>query len=130
MAHIIFQSAKRRCYTGAVNKRDKDKDKGTENDMSRHGMGDIGDEEAWAVLDEMEGLAPANNNKGKEKSTEVPKRKKWLPDGIEPVLEELPKWSLLADVLQEIEEEMIRLESSTTFCKTTPHYVALKLQSD
>ena len=39
------------------------------------------------------------------------KRKPWVPDGMEPVLEELPKWSLLADVLQEIEEEMLRQES-------------------
>jgi hypothetical protein len=30
---------------------------------------------------------------------------------MEPTLEEPPKWNLLADILKEIEEEMIRLES-------------------
>lgn len=37
--------------------------------------------------------------------------KPWLPDGMEPVFEELPKWDLLADVLHEIEEEIMRQES-------------------
>lgn len=30
---------------------------------------------------------------------------------MDPTLEELPKWDLLAEVLKEIEEEMIRQES-------------------
>jgi len=34
-----------------------------------------------------------------------------VPDDMDPVLEELPKWSLLAEVLKEIEEEMMRQES-------------------
>ena len=64
-------------------------------------------EDEWAILDEMEAEAAGRPSaKGKERET----RKSWLPDGMEPVLEELPKWSLLGDVLQEIEEEMIRLE--------------------
>lgn len=35
----------------------------------------------------------------------------WLPEGMDPVLEELPKWNLLSEILQEAEEEMIRQES-------------------
>ena len=33
-------------------------------------------------------------------------RKKGLPPGVEPVLEEQPKWALLADVLEEIEVDL------------------------
>jgi len=74
------------------------------------------DEDAWAVLDELEGRAePSLNgrNGGAVEPVSV-RRPRWLPEGMDPVLEELPKWSLLADVLQEIEEEMIRLESRLT----------------
>ena len=42
---------------------------------------------------------------------------------MDPVLEELPKWNLLADVLKEIEEEMMRQESLSGFrpsCKYPP----------
>lgn len=49
------------------------------------------------------------------------KKKPWVPDDMDPVLEELPKWSLLADVSKEIEEEMMRQESLGTFrsgCKS------------
>ncbi|GAA5948325.1 hypothetical protein JCM10213_000091 [Rhodosporidiobolus nylandii] len=35
-----------------------------------------------------------------------PKRPRWSPPGVEPVLEEQPKWLLLADVLDEIETQM------------------------
>ena len=41
------------------------------------------------------------------------KKSEW-PEGMQPVLEELPKWSLVAAALQEIEEEMIRRESKLT----------------
>jgi DNA excision repair protein ERCC-4 len=42
------------------------------------------------------------------------KKKSWVPDNMSPVLEELPKWDLLADVLQEIEEELMRQEALST----------------
>ncbi|GAA5870265.1 hypothetical protein JCM8547_006590, partial [Rhodosporidiobolus lusitaniae] len=35
-----------------------------------------------------------------------PMRSKWQPPGVEPVLEEQPKWLLLADVVEEIETQM------------------------
>ena len=37
---------------------------------------------------------------------------KRLRKGHEPVLEELPKWSLLAKVLKEIEDTMARIKTS------------------
>ena len=114
-ANTVFQTAKRRCYTGTIKLKDKNNSnaKNDDNGKTPFSINDFGDEEAWAVLDEMEGRA-AGVGQGKAKEN-APKRKKWLPDGIEPVLEELPKWHLLAEILQEIEEEIIRLESSTNF---------------
>jgi len=35
-----------------------------------------------------------------------PARPEWIPPGIEPVLDELPKWSLLKEVMEEIEAEI------------------------
>ena len=51
----------------------------------------------------------SDKSKGKERERE--QKKPWVPDDMDPVLEELPKWSLLAEVLKEIEEEMMRQES-------------------
>ncbi|EGN92951.1 hypothetical protein SERLA73DRAFT_127060 [Serpula lacrymans var. lacrymans S7.3] len=101
-ANVIFQTAKRRCYTVTSAKR-KSTAESSNADV-------LDDADAWDALYEAEGRQPPNagNNQGKEA------RKAWLPDGIDPVLEELPKWDLLADILQEIEEEMIRQESLST----------------
>ncbi|GAA5918704.1 hypothetical protein JCM5296_003677 [Sporobolomyces johnsonii] len=40
------------------------------------------------------------------KPTPAPQPSRWLPPGVEPVLEEQPKWLLLAEVLEEIENHM------------------------
>lgn len=73
----------------------------------------VDDEDAWDALDEIEGRRGTtfDGRQDKDKGKELAKRPSWLPDGMDPVLEELPKWSLLADVLKEIEEEMMRQES-------------------
>lgn len=106
-ANIIFQYAKRRCYvmTAPARKAQTSPDVNPDED-----------EDAWEALYEMEGNVPSTvggsrSSNAKETAT---KRPEWLPEGMEPVLEEQPKLSLLADVLQEIEEEMMRLESKTT----------------
>ena len=101
-ANVVFQSAKRRCYLNTAPNANK----------SAREVADLADDEdEWAALDEAEGITVAGSSK------DPPKKKSWLPKGMDPVLEELPKWALLADVLQEIEEEMIRLESKTSVCK-------------
>ncbi|CAD6905668.1 unnamed protein product [Tilletia controversa] len=41
-----------------------------------------------------------------EKGPEDPTKPNWLPPRIEPVLDELPKWSLLKEVMEEIEAEI------------------------
>ncbi|OBZ77930.1 DNA repair protein rad16 [Grifola frondosa] len=99
-ANIIFQYAKRRCYTMSSTSQ-KAPAPPTVIDL-------VDDEDAWDVVNEMEGR-PAG-----QASTPRQMRQKWLPDGMDPELEELPKWYLLADVLHEIEQEMMRLESHLT----------------
>ncbi|KAM5544482.1 hypothetical protein V8D89_002142 [Ganoderma adspersum] len=100
-ANIIFQYAKRRCYLMTAPTKPKPAV-----------VNLINEEDEWAILDEIEaeaegrasGSKPSEKGKGKEREA----RPSWLPDGMEPVLEELPKWGLLGDVLHEVEEEMIR----------------------
>jgi DNA excision repair protein ERCC-4 len=104
-AHIIIETAKKRCYVlrEVTEKRTR-------------ALTDVieisDDEDAWEALDEAEGRiprAPATmGGKGHIKSRPRPA---WLPKDIEPILEELPKWHLLSETLKEIEEEIMRQES-------------------
>ena len=108
-ANIIFQYSKRRCYTTSK----------AQQPMSEPEVIDVDDEDAWAALIEAEGGKGKITSASKVKEEERPP---WLPAGMEPVLEELPKWSLVAAALQEIEEEMIRREaklSSRKYIVTT-----------
>ncbi|KAF7794882.1 hypothetical protein EIP86_006025 [Pleurotus ostreatoroseus] len=95
-AHIIFQYARRRCYTIDSNAA-----------AAAQSVDELDDEDAWEALRELEGGFVA-----KPKNDGV--RPRWLPKGMDPVLEELPKWNLVADALQEIEDEMMRREGSLT----------------
>ncbi|OAX33888.1 hypothetical protein K503DRAFT_725243 [Rhizopogon vinicolor AM-OR11-026] len=105
-ANIIFSTAKRRCYVLTAPK---------PKSVPERQVIDIDDEDAWAALDEAHGTTRSDSNdkaKGKEKEKE--EKKPWIPDNMSPILEELPKWDLLADVLQEIEEEIMRQEAVST----------------
>ncbi|KAI0300476.1 hypothetical protein B0F90DRAFT_1810368 [Multifurca ochricompacta] len=110
-AHIIFEMAKRRCY---VLKEIREKAMAESTDVIE--ISD--DEDAWDALEEAEGLVRrVPHVTGRRKDQSKPHRPAWLPKNIEPVLEELPKWHLLAETLKEIEEEIIRQDSlSTTIC--------------
>ncbi|OCH91717.1 hypothetical protein OBBRIDRAFT_886730 [Obba rivulosa] len=101
-ANVIFQYAKRRCYTSSS----------TAKKQPTQRIEPTDDEEAWAVLDDLEGTNRTAASADRVDS--APKRPHWLPQRMDPVLEEQPKWSLLADVLQEIEEETMRLEPHQT----------------
>lgn len=92
-ANVIFQYAKRRCYTIAQKTKTPASASVEEN------------EDEWDAIRELEGVASSRSRA---------KRDEW-PEGMQPVLEELPKWSLVAAALQEIEEEMIRRETKLTF---------------
>ncbi|TFK24349.1 hypothetical protein FA15DRAFT_669680 [Coprinopsis marcescibilis] len=110
-ANIIFEFARRRCYTlstkpKAVNSSAKDKEV----------IDLVDDEDAWAVLDESEGvLRDKGTGKGKGKAAVLDeqgeKRPGWLPRAMDPVLEELPKWDALAEIMEEIEGEIVGLET-------------------
>ncbi|KAJ7591596.1 hypothetical protein C8J56DRAFT_935948 [Mycena floridula] len=84
-ANIIFQTAKRRCFT-------------LSRPVENANLDDQDDE--WAILDEINGVQPKEN------------KAKWLPKGMDPVLEELPKWSLLFEILEEIEGEIVRMDNA------------------
>ena len=93
-AHIIFYNARQRCYTVL------------DTPDSREEETELDDEEAWEALRELEG--------GFISQKKTNDRPSWLPKNIHIVLEELPKWSLVAAALQEIEEEMMRREATLT----------------
>ena len=73
---------------------------------------DVDDEDAWDAVFEAEGRFARPPASGAKTSQKV--RPNWLPAGMDPVLEEQPKWSLVAAALQEIEEEMVRREVQLT----------------
>ncbi|KAJ7722820.1 hypothetical protein B0H16DRAFT_346228 [Mycena metata] len=88
-AHIIFEVAKRRCYTISSTAKLK-------GGLPPQAADD--DDDDWNVMDEIAGQVGE-------------KRPRWLPEGLDPVLEELPKWSLLAEILHEAEGEILKMES-------------------
>ena len=65
------------------------------------------DEDAWDALDEIEGQV----GKPIQPKGDTPF---WVPPGMDPVLEEHPKWTLLAEILKEIEEEIIRQQAMSS----------------
>ncbi|THG93822.1 hypothetical protein EW026_g7520 [Hermanssonia centrifuga] len=96
-ANVIFQYAKRRCFTMS---------RDPQQSVPPPQVYDVEDEDAWEALYELEGV---RIRKG---AAQQDKRPSWLPQGMEPVLEELPKWSLVSAALEEIEEEMMRREAT------------------
>jgi DNA excision repair protein ERCC-4 len=97
-ANVMFREAKRRCYiVSSTSKKPLGK------------SADLADDEAgWEALDEIEGIVGGKVGGSKDNAPSNPKS--W-PKGIEPTLEELPKWGQLTAVLTEIEEEIRRQES-------------------
>jgi len=110
-ADTIFNVARRRVYLresevpaeekAPVKEEEDEPDGPTEDELAM----------AFAAMDEAEGLEPgqsrmwapqqfAKPDKGKAKASA------FAPDGSKAVLEEQPKWHLLAEVLSEIETEM------------------------
>lgn len=59
-----------------------------------------------AIRREQAGLPPLVRKDKPMSRGSKDSNKGWLPPGTQPVLEEQPKWSLLADVLAEIEDEL------------------------
>ena len=79
-AHIIFQSARRRCFISSKLKVPP---------VPAH-------DDLWKLLDEVNGTVGEGF------------RPDWLPENITPVLEEPPKWEYLVETLLEIEDLIVR----------------------
>lgn len=116
-AHIIFETAKKRCY---VLRESPENITSTPKDVIE--ISD--DEDEWEALEEAEGIVRSipGTTGTRKKAREAQLRPTWLPKNLEPVLEELPKWHLLAETVKEIEEEIMRQDSlSTSASKADPH---------
>lgn len=102
-SHTIFTVAKRRCY---INIPPLDNPNEAER-LGQRAMETDQDAE-WEVLDEIEGMKSEKVKDDTRAWWEKGKggRPWWLPKEISPVLEEPPKWGLLADILHEIEQEI------------------------
>ena len=99
-AGIIFREGKRRCYSLNTTKQ-------LQNTPSDE------DEEAWEALDEIEGIIGGRiDGQGKKQSV-------W-PKGLQPTLEEQPKWARLIDILNEIEEEIRFQQISGGWAREVP----------
>lgn len=116
-AHIIFETARRRCYVLR-----EAPEKPTPASIDVIDISD--DEDAWEALDEAEGRirsTPTTTDRKDSGPIKSFPRPTWLPRRIEPILEELPKWHLLAETLKEIEEEIMRQESLSTSASRYDH---------
>lgn len=80
----------------------------------------LDDEDAWDALEEVSGSTHRTSKPALITHKAARPRPKWMPDNIVPVLEELPKWSLLAETLKEIEDEIMR-EESLSRCERFGH---------
>jgi len=96
-AMVIFSKAKERCYlmTAPVVKPPVVID-----------LAD--DDEGWEALDSVGGISSA---KGKGKDPTGGETIPGLPEGMEPTLEEHPKWNLLADVIHEADGRILEQDS-------------------
>ncbi|KAG8990563.1 hypothetical protein FRB90_001720 [Tulasnella sp. 427] len=83
-AHIIITTAKARCYVMA----------------SKRPAPIESNDDDWAVLDEVQGTTSAAQENG-------PRWLPWMPQEMQPVLEEPGKWAVLAEILLEIEHEIL-----------------------
>ena len=102
-ANIIFGIAKRRCFCFRAVVPTQEKT------ISSPPVIDADDEDTWAALDELDNATPIVGT-GKGKGRAIP-RPAWLPETIQPILEEQPKWDLLSKILLEIESETDRCQS-------------------
>ena len=110
-AHTIFTVAKRRCYINIPAS-----DNPSEAEEIRRKAMEAEQDAEWELLDEIEGVTSEKVKNDIRPWWEKQKggRPWWLPKDISPVLEEPPKWGLLAEVLHEIEQEIN--DKTGSFC--------------
>lgn len=113
-ADTIFTVARRRVYLKPSEQPQPKASTSTANDddEAEFWAASAADEEALLAIEameaEMNGGGPSSASKpslkGKERAIERPPT--WMPPGCKPVLEEQPKWHLLSEVLDEIENHL------------------------
>ncbi|CAO1633670.1 unnamed protein product [Sympodiomycopsis kandeliae] len=100
-ADILLRQAKARVYVGQIeNEQQRRERQAMEQEQSAIDVDADPDEEEAAGMRPPAAPAPRAR-----------RRPKWLPHGIDPVLEEQPKWHLLRDVLNEIEQDIYFTEN-------------------
>ena len=111
-AQVVFANARARVFLPAPNAAATSSSSGDKTDKGKGKQSQIEeddeDERMLREIEEMEGLdddAPRARRRTPPKPAR-PLSEAWLPPGYVSVLEEQPKWGLLADVLREIENEM------------------------
>lgn len=107
-ANTIFSEAKHRVFLGTISnqsaaQKGDERSNGTKGSNVATAIDVEAEEDAFADEEEAMYGERASAAKG---DGERSRKKNWLPPGIEPVLEELPKWNLLREVLDEIEQEI------------------------
>lgn len=120
-ADTIFTVARERVYKQTVTAKEKqsnqpgasrssaDKGKGraAPGGLDENGIPLDLDEADWGAEEEQILREMEDAELGTARETEPkPRRSRWLPKNVEPVLEEQPKWALLQQVLNEIEQHM------------------------
>ncbi|PWN26961.1 hypothetical protein BDZ90DRAFT_260642 [Jaminaea rosea] len=91
-SNVVFNTARARAYLGKV-----DSNATTTEPRVQHGDGAGGVDEDEDEIEAAGGAAASSSHAWAPK---------WLPPGITPVLEEQPKWHLLREVLDEIEQHL------------------------
>ncbi|PWN88390.1 DNA repair protein [Acaromyces ingoldii] len=95
-ANVIFREAKARAFIGDVKKQPS-----SQQSESNDGI---------SMEEEEAAFGPSTSS--------AAVRPWWLPPGVEPTLEELPKWHLLREVLDEIEQDIHWTDTDLTGNKT------------
>jgi DNA excision repair protein ERCC-4 len=103
-ANTLFHVAKRRAYIPPPRKKKAPPPAAVVNETGGGG-GDEDEEEALREAERAERETTGFGGRGQRDWEDVKEGNVW-PPGVEPVLEELPKWGLLASVLEEIEEDI------------------------
>lgn len=104
-ANVMFEAARNRCYI----QKNPIKTPAADTHVSL----DEAFDESWDALDEIEGRTPIVRRP--KIAQEAEGWKPWMPSGMRPVLEELPKWKILLEILTEIEETITNYP--TPFCE-------------
>lgn len=110
-ANVLFSVAKKRAYINEPKASGSSTRASSTAPSEPESIHVDAEEDDWEALREAEAGpsgAPTSgiNNNGFTRTRTYSARKGKWPEGVEPVLEELPKWGLLAQVLEEVEGEI------------------------